>query len=276
MTKLFKRIAATAMAATMAATAVSVTTITAAAKTQTTYDFTVWANGKDVKANAKKNIEEALYKTATLEHEGMFSGGKWAVMVTDDTIAEAEDLVDCFTDKGALTTDAKQMQKDMKNVASAKIKDGKITVTAGKEAGEFFVWVYEIKNKAVVNTETVTPTCYKGITKMAPGSLNVTDEEDNMDAAVKTKYANKTVTVDEATTLYICDTKAEIDPNATITVTCDTESVEIGTVSKKPHAFTITASEPVKKFKVTITCAESGKKMSLTLSAVAAVEEDDE
>lgn len=273
MTKLFKRIAATAMAATMAASAVSFTTVSASAANDP--DFTVWANGKDIKANAKKNIEASYNKTASVEHEGMFSGGKWNVMVTDSTIASADDLVACFDAKGKLTDKAKTMQKDMKKIATAKIKEGKITVTAGKEAGEFTVWVYEVKNKAVVNTKTVTPKKYSGITKMAPGSLNVSEESDDMDKMVADKYTVKEITEEDSVIVYVCDKKAAIDADATITATATGATVEA--VKNNPHAFKITAdaASKSKTAKVTITCAESGKtlKLSYKIKAKATTED---
>lgn len=275
MTKLFKRIAATAMAATMAASAVSFTTVSASAASSDPA-FTVWANGKDVKANTKKNIEEKLNKTASVQHEGMFSGGKWNVMVTDTTIAKADDLVACFDAKGKLTETAKTMQRNMKNIATAKIKNGKITVTAGKEAGEFTVWVYEVKNKAVVNTKTVTPQSYYGITKMAPGSLNVSEKSDDMDKKIDAKYTVKEITEGESVTVYVCDKKAAIDADATITATATGATVEA--VERNPHAFKITADAASNKTaKVTITCAESGKtlKLSYKIKAKATEEKKD-
>lgn len=275
MTKLFKRIAATAMAATMAASAVSFTTVSASAASNPT--FTVWANGKDVKANAKKNIEEKLNKTASVQHEGMFSGGKWNVMVTDTTIAKADDLVACFDAKGKLTETAKKMQTKMKKIATAKIKNGKITVTAGKEAGEFTVWVYEVKNKAVVNTKTVTPTPYSGITKMAPGSLNVSEKSDDMDKKIDAKYTVKEITEGESVTVYVCDKKAAIDADATITATATGATVEA--VKSNSHSFKITAdaASKSKTAKVTITCAESGRtlKLSYKIKAKATEEKKD-
>ncbi len=269
MTKLLKRIVALGMAATVTATAVTATSFTAtASETKASYDFTVWANGKDVKANAKKKVEEDLNKTATLQHKGMFTGGKWSVMVTDTTVEDADAFVKLFDEKAKLNETGKAMQKKMKSIASAKIKEGKITATAGKSAGEFLVWVYEVNSKKIVNDKEggVQPKSYKGITKMAPSSLVVTTNADLMDKKVdkKAKFSDKSIYVGE-TTFYVGDSKADFDSEAEIKVEgkCD-EGITVAPVASK-HAFKVTATK-AGKAKITVTCTESGKKVSLSLT----------
>lgn len=126
-------------------------------------DKVVWVNGKDTKANAKTGTPASLYKSENYEQVMMSAGGKWQVAVTPATVATVEDFMKEFDDKGKITK-----AKDYKNLASAKVKEGTVTVTAGKEGGEINVWVYEVKAKAVVNTEDVKPVATKFTVKVAP------------------------------------------------------------------------------------------------------------
>jgi len=273
MNKLTKRIAALAMAATMAVTAAAVVTSADETETaETKYDFTVWANGKDVKANEKKGISEQLYKTATLDYSGLYSGGKWTVMTTTVEVNDVDAFMALFDEKGKLTADAKADQKEAKNIASAKLKEGTITVTAGKEAGEFNVWLYEVKNKAVVNTDAIKPVKFAGIAKAAANSIVVVETADKAGTAVDKKtdaLKEIGVTVGAETVVYVADTKNAVDADATYTVESASEKV---TASIDGKAITVSATEAVKS-KITITNTESGKKVNVTVKATAAAEE---
>lgn|GEM_PF-3278657 len=271
MNKLTKRIAALAMAATMAVTAAAVIT-SAEDPAETKYDFTVWANGKDIKANEKKGIEEQLYKTASLDYSGLYSGGKWTVMTTTTAVDDVDAFMALFDEKGKLTAEAKADQKEAKNIASAKLKEGTITVTAGKSAGTFNVWLYEVKSKAIVNTDAIKPVKFTGITKAAANTIAVVSEADMAGTVVADKAAiikKLDLAVGKAQTVYIADAKAEVDADAVYTVSSDNDAV---TAEINGRAITITASEAVKSAKVTITNAESGKSLKLTVKADNAVE----
>lgn len=126
-------------------------------------DKVVWVNGKDTKANAKTGTPASLYKSENYEQVMMSAGGKWQVAVTPATVATVEDFMAEFDNKGKITN-----AKDYKELASAKIKEGTVTVTAGKKGGEINVWVYEVKAKAVVNNEQVKPVATKFTVKVAP------------------------------------------------------------------------------------------------------------
>lgn len=256
------------MAATMAVTAAAVMT---SAEEETAYDFTVWANGKDIKANEKKGIEEKLYKTATLDYSGLYSGGKWTVMTTTTAVDDLDAFMALFNEKGQLTAEAKTDQKAAKNIASAKLKEGTITVTAGKSAGTFNVWLYEVKSKTVVNTDAIKPVKFTGITKAAANTVAVVSEADMAGTVVTDKNAlvkKLDLAVGKAQTVYVADTKAEVDADAIYTVSSDNEAV---TAEINGRAITITASEAVKSAKVTITNAESGKSLKLAVKAAATV-----
>lgn len=256
------------MAATMAVTAAAVMT---SAEEETAYDFTVWANGKDIKANEKKGIEEKLYKTATLDYSGLYSGGKWTVMTTTTAVDDLDAFMALFNEKGQLTAEAKTDQKAAKNIASAKLKEGTITVTAGKSAGTFNVWLYEVKSKTVVNTDAIKPVKFTGITKAAANTVVVVSEADMAGTVVTDKNAlvkKLDLAVGKAQTVYVADTKAEVDADAVYTVSSDNEAV---TAEINGRAITITASEAVKSAKITITNAESGKSLKLAVKAAATV-----
>ncbi len=113
-------------------------------------DSTVWVNGKDVKARKGSTDPSYFYKTETYQATGMYAGGKWAVQVTpaqiDGKDVDLATFLSKFDEKGKFDKDLAKAAKDL---ASAKIKDGKVTVTAGKKAGEIRVWVYEINSKKV-------------------------------------------------------------------------------------------------------------------------------
>lgn len=115
------------------------------------FDNVVWVNGKDTKENTKVTpaTPASLYKTEQFDQVMTSAGGKWQVAVTDKTIDSVEAFVALF-ENGKYTADAKTKAKEWKKLASAKIKEGTVTVTAGKEAGVVNVWVYEVKSKTVV------------------------------------------------------------------------------------------------------------------------------
>lgn len=174
------------------------------------YDFTVWVNGKDIKANEAKKIAAAYYKTSEnqQEHIAPYSGGKWNILVTDDTITTAEQLIALVDDKGKVNKNADAV-KNGALLAKAKMKDGVITVQSNKNAGVFKVWVYETKKNAakkteVVNRNGVAPTSYTGIAKMAHKGIVLNDTVIAEYYTTTVKGLTK-VTVDEGSnkTLYI-------------------------------------------------------------------------
>lgn len=148
-TMLKKSLAVFASAAILATT--SVTAFAEETKTEaaTNYDAVVWIGAKDVKAKKGTGDFDTLMKTEQVGYVGPYAGGKWQVAVVKKGAAgDANAFVELLDEKGKL---AKATADEGKKIASAKMKEGIITVTAGREGGEVDVWVYEIRNKAVVN-----------------------------------------------------------------------------------------------------------------------------
>lgn len=140
-------------------------------------EFSVWANGRDIKDDKKTLYidETAQYKTGELQHIAMFTGGKWNVVVTDSTVSTVSQFLNMFDDKGKFTD---PNAKETKQIASAKIKDGTITVTGGKKAGRVNIWVYEINQKQIIYLPqySVAPKMYAAEVKMAPSSPVLAEE----------------------------------------------------------------------------------------------------
>lgn len=140
-------------------------------------DFSVWANGRDIKDDKKTPYvdETARYKTGELQHIAMSTGGKWNVVVTDSSVSTVSQFLNMFDDKAKFTD---PNAKETKQIASAKIKDGTITVTGGKKAGRVNVWVYEINQKQIIYLPqySVAPRMYAAEVKMSAGSPVLAEE----------------------------------------------------------------------------------------------------
>lgn len=240
----------------------------------------VWANGKDVKDNKKTaDIDEtAFYKTYSYQQVGNFSGGKWAVAVTMADIDTVDEFTALFDDKGKLTPDGKTVTGKAKKLASAKIKDGKVTVTAGKEAGTVNVWVYELKNKKVVTNASlnIAPMKKTVCVRMASVSPVLAQPEDLTDGVLaQGKKAVSKITLlykngsasQEGMTLAIGDKKTRFDDAATFTVEIKEGENAVARVSQGINEITVA---PVKagKASITLTNVQSGKKAKLTVTVV--------
>lgn len=140
-------------------------------------DFSVWANGRDIKDDKKTPYidETASYKTGELQHIAMSTGGKWSVVVTDSSVSTVSQFLNMFDDKGKFTD---PNAKETKQIASAKIKDGTITVTGGKKAGRVNVWVYETNQKQIIYLPqySVAPKMYAAEVKMSASSPVLAEE----------------------------------------------------------------------------------------------------
>lgn len=182
-------------------------------------DKVVWVNGKDTKASKDGTIPASLYKTEQFDQVMMSAGGKWQVAVTDSTI----ETVEAFIEK---TKDGKfdaATAKASKEFASAKIKDGTVTVTAGKKAGTVNVWVYEVKNKAVVNDTfgeaKVEPKATAFTVKVAPTMVTTagktTVEGNAIKAIASPTKLEKGYDAGSEVTVYFGDKKADASVDAT-------------------------------------------------------------
>ncbi len=297
MTKLFKRITAFAMATVMASSAAVVASADEGKQNESKYtyknaavvddeSFVVWANGKDIKAKKSLSGEDAYFKTDVENVTGQYSGGKWTVMVTPfysdkegkteytveaflklfttSTEGEDKEKVTVYTSK--LTNDGKTVQKAGKALATAKIKEGKVTVTAGKEAGKFKVWIYEVKAKKVVNAGDIKPVDIDGETKYAPTAIVLTTKNPVTETKVAKTAKEKLEEIEagKKQTYYIADSKADTTTEPVYKVTVDGKEAKVTN-----NAFDVTPSA-AGKVKIVVTCEESGKKASFTVKVKAA------
>lgn len=191
-------------------------------------DYVVWVNGKDNKASKDGKTPASLYKTESFDKVMMSAGGKWQVAVTDTTVTKVEDFVKLFDDKGKFD---KTTASKMKQIASAKIKEGTVTVTAGKSAGMVNVWVYEVKNKKVVASTVegnafygklegdVAPEPVEFTVKVAPGMVTTTEATKVKDGVVENiataKKLKKSYKAGDEVIVYFGDKKNAVSTDAT-------------------------------------------------------------
>lgn len=262
------------------------------------FDGVVWVGGKDTKAQAAKNDKPAtpasLFKTEAVQVTGNYAGGKWQVAVTDDAVADVATFIGMFDTKAKFTK-----ASDYKDLASAKIKDGVVTVTAGKKAGAIKVWVYEVNQKKVVSAsvkddtktvqigevDVISVTPDKGasfVVKVAPTKFALTKDEtkaaaakiEKTDSVSKETVLLKTgLTTQETQTYYIAnlDTKA-MDATATFTIGAKSKYVngDDAVVNAALEGKTLTVT-PVKAGSASIEIVnnESGKSAKLAVTVVA-------
>lgn len=269
----FKKIVAGILTAVMAVTSVSAVTLTASAEESPAK--VVWVNGKDIKTTTKnsdgtKNTEITRYKTAEITYEGKYSGGKWTVLVTPTTVNTVENFVALFDEKGKIKKDASADLKDAKAIASAKIKEGTITVTAGKKGGDVNVWLYEYKNKKVVNTATIKPQVWKVTAKVAATGIEVKDAKS---AAVKAA----TVEVGEKAVFTVAGTvkTGSVDAAATYTATLkkadQAANLKVEYSNGKLTVTGVKAGDKDKDVKVAVVIknVESGKSVTFNVTVKA-------
>ena len=244
------------------------------------YDFTVWVNGKDIKANAAKNIKAALYKTsASIEHITRYSGGKWNILVTDTSVTDAAALIKLIDKKGKADKNATAV-KNGAELAKAKMKDGVITVTSNKKAGKFYVWVYETKKvgKDVVvindaNKKKIEPVKYTGISKMANKGLVLSDKVNAQGFTTDKSLAKLDTLPAKEITLYILNKgDAAADKDCTYSVTVPEGQTKVKAVvnnATKTVAITVAkdaGSDKGTAYKLTITNDQSQQKATFTLT----------
>lgn len=266
-------------------------------------DGVVWVNGKDTKASKDGTTPASLYKTEQYDQVMMSAGGKWQVAVTPATVDTADKFVAEFDDKGKITK-----AKDYKTLGSAKIKDGTVTVTAGKEAGVINVWVYEVKNKAVVNATIgegdaavkVEPKATVYTVKVAPSMAYTvgkatTVENGAVNAVEKPEKLAKSYAPGDEVMIYFADKKANLSVDATYVLMKDKSTeAELKDGKYEGEGFTaelVAATEtvgPALKITVAATATkdtkptvmvknvESGKTAKVSLKVAVPEKSDDE
>ena len=284
MSKLMKKsIAVFASAAILAST--SVTAFAATSEPEVPVENTdkiVWINGKDVKGSKDGSTPSTLFKTESFSHRGMFTGGKWAVAVTSADVKDADAFAALFGDGTKMDATAAKAAKEL---ASAKIKDGVVTVTAGKKSGEIKVWVYEINNKNLVNEEDrngIKPTEYTFTVKNASSALNYTTNADDVKEGIldKTEKLGKLGFKDgeknqDAVTLYFGDKKLANDGTLVIDEegknAYDKTIVEAELSKDNKTGVWSLELTPLKagKTNVVVKVKESGKTVKITAEVVA-------
>lgn len=184
-TLLKKSVAVFAAAAILASTSV---TAFAEEKVEPTgnYDKVVWIGAKDVKAKKDTDDYDTLMKSESFYHVASYSGGKIGVAVVKKATASDEAAFVKLFDEGGKLDSTKA--KEGKELASAKYKDGVVTVTAGKIPGEVDVWVYETKKvdgkTQVVNATTLQTGAGQSMNKTGSATVKPTKYEFTVKAAV--------------------------------------------------------------------------------------------
>lgn len=257
----------------------------------------VYVNGGKVKSTVTVDEEEQIvttnYKVATLytslenakvEVKGVEKAGKFLTYVTLNA-----DEVPVLDSKGKVDTE--EDVKAAKNVVSAKIKNGAITITAGKEAGAAYVWIIDVKADKTAGEMVCIPVTVKA----APKSVYLFGEDaaiyaeaaEGEEAAEKeiisydTKKAVKkdvlavgeTAEYDIYGFLSIKKTDYELAEDGTYTAVVDEKfadnievKIEGSKVTVKALALDEGKENKTVKAKFNIVCTESNKKASVTVT----------
>lgn len=200
-----------------------------------------------------------------------------------------------FTEKGDKVDSTDTGVKDAKEIAKASIKNGVITVTANKKAGDVYVWVND-------TNPDVKPVSIPATIKMAPKKIAMYNKFIRNDEATKaegtTAITKANVNIknsdglnDRAKMIYLygynttgsgsSKVDAGVFEGITFTATVDKKSAEYFTIkqesSSDPYTFRLIALKTAtdskgnaKPFtgKVTFTCDQSGAKTTFTATAV--------
>lgn len=280
MKRLFKKLVALGLAATMTLgmAVTSAATDAGSSGEPTAAAAEVWVNGKDVKANANKNIEADLNKTFVMNLDDIVKGSatigtsaiddkldddcKYVVSVTDTTVTAVANAFDNNGAKGKKSDSAKAAFKkanDKKGIAA------NVTVTAGKEAGKTVrVWIaeYHKKDKAIASYGYFDVVVKEAPKKFTIGKSGVDGKKATINVKEEITLSvalPEGVTASDDTT-YKWAVKAPKDIEATAYTL--TENNETAT-------FKATAMSKVAKAdKYTITCTnvQSGKKATFSVT----------
>lgn len=272
-TLLKKSVALFATAAILAST--SVTAFAADEKVEPTgnYDKVVWIGAKDVKAKKGTGDYDTLMKSESFAHVASYSGGKIGVAVVKKATASDEAaFVKLFDDKGKLD---QAKAKEGKDLASAKYKDGVVTVTAGKNPGEVDVWVYETKKvdgkMTVVNASNLATGAGQSMNKTGSATVKPTKYEFTVKAAVTgPQFVIKPASGDVQGIKAPTDTDKNIgtiekgDKTVALAIKADAEKATIYIADKKVEAskdntWTILAEDKTKYDAAIITLDSSAK-----------------
>lgn len=180
-----------------------------------------------------------------------------------------------FTDK--MYDRGKIVDADGAKMAKATIKNGQITVTANKQAGD--------ANLVVLDTGSMKYITSPVVVKAAPSALTVYKDKITKDGAFETegttaatakKVSKINVPVSTTTTdVYLQPTykdasnASQVAPDGTYTVTsANTDYLSVEADSTNPYLIKLTGKglkdNKATSVKVTITCKENGKKTSFT------------
>ncbi len=234
----------------------------AASKEVTSAGVFAYVNGTKTKGD--KAVD---YKSVNL-YAKEAATGKYVAVVTEKNEQPKID------DKGKVVSDA-----SVKNIAKVAVKDKTVTLTAGKQTGTVYVWLFDMDaKKARANSVASAKVEMKG------AASSVVIDNKSIDADTKT-LKTATVGCGETATFafasFIKDadktTKNTLASDLTYTVEADAKNkitLEVTYDAKKPGEFkvkapalTADAKGKVKTAsgKVTVTNVESGKKVSITI-----------
>lgn len=254
-------------------------------------DKVVWVGGKDVrnKTDATKSV---YYKTESYQHYGLYAGGKWTPVVTTTTVDKAA-FIGLFTNGKFNTKDT--AIDGAKNIAKAKIKDGLVTVTAGKTAGKVRVWIAEVNNKRLVTSTASTadnvnafaeykidPQYVDFEVKQGSSAIALTSTEIKAENGVFAKVTDVVKKCElekgKSETFYIADSKVAISADNTFTISQTDKDKTYVTYDydETTQKLIVTAKDNKdgKKVsaKVTIINDQTGKKMSFSVTVKASTE----
>lgn len=236
----------------------------------------LFANGASVKSGSLKvdyksvslytDITASYHYTYNSKGKQVTSTGKVVVGITT-----SNKIVPIVTKKNTIEDTATA------KIATASVKDGKITVTAKTLPGTVYLWVIDTGDAKDENGQGIFACCPVTV-RSAPTKVNLySNAAENYDAST-VKYTKGDINIGSSVYLYAFPTYSDgtntlKTEDATYTASVDAKAAAYFTVAKmKGNCFMVTAKALNDGKKVSgniyITCNQNGKKSTFTATAV--------
>lgn len=180
-----------------------------------------------------------------------------------------------MTNSKPMLEKGKIVDKEAANIAKATIRNGQITITAGKKSGVVYLWVMDTGSAGVCDSYPIN-------VKGAPSNIELynVDTTSNFSYSSATKYRKDNIKVGDTVKVYLypymkIGKEVVKATSGSYSATVDSKSTDYVSVkrdSENPYCYIISADslKNGKKVsgKVTFICNHSGKKVTFTATVV--------
>lgn len=180
-----------------------------------------------------------------------------------------------MTNSKPMLEKGKIVDKEAANIAKATIRNGQITITAGKKSGVVYLWVMDTGSAGVCDSYPIN-------VKGAPSNIELynVDTTSNFSYSSATKYRKDNMKVGDKVKVYLypymkVGKEVVKATSGSYSATVDSKSTDYVSVkqdSENPYCYIISADslKNGKKVsgKVTFICNQSGKKVTFTATVV--------